>query len=465
MSSGTLPLDTYHRAQAIGSGSYGSVVTVYNDDGEEFALKLFDDTDEEDDDIGLSLGCLREISILRLLRKENSHPNVISIHDVQTGYSDDADEAGAGTDGCLSVAMPLFPLGSVMDAVKSKKIRSKEQKVRVAHGLLSAVAYLHENSIIHRDIKCDNVLIKFDSDGNLHPVLIDFSLAKVVDPSVTIPGGCHMAPNDKAEYDKTHTPSIGTPTYRAPEVIEEEPYSFPSDIWSVGVCLLELLRGKELETNKDKGTISLIQDCLAELPTEQPFPNLIRSLLEKDPTKRPTAMQALEDDVFRKFGLVVNPQTSRKLNLKTALPFENDGESSEQGEENLPPAKANAARGSSAASKMKKVDPVLSKRYKRIRNICQAMEWENRLTAQAALTYSTQMSELCDMDDPDDPQALLDCIILAHKFFEPELTDISGLSDIHGCFEKWDVDEYVDNEGTIFMMLDFCLYPRECTAV
>ena len=41
MSSGTLPLSTYHRAAALGEGTYGSVVVVYNDDGEEFALKLF----------------------------------------------------------------------------------------------------------------------------------------------------------------------------------------------------------------------------------------------------------------------------------------------------------------------------------------------------------------------------------------------------------------------------------------
>mmetsp|Transcript_32674 Transcript_32674/g.96316 ORF Transcript_32674/g.96316 Transcript_32674/m.96316 type:complete len:90 (-) Transcript_32674:25-294(-) len=51
MSSGTLPLATYHRAAALGEGTYGSVVVVYNDDGEGFALKLFlDDEEEEDDD-------------------------------------------------------------------------------------------------------------------------------------------------------------------------------------------------------------------------------------------------------------------------------------------------------------------------------------------------------------------------------------------------------------------------------
>ena len=49
MSSGTLPFSTYHRAQALGEGTFGSVVAVYTNDGEEYALKLFlkDNDDEE----------------------------------------------------------------------------------------------------------------------------------------------------------------------------------------------------------------------------------------------------------------------------------------------------------------------------------------------------------------------------------------------------------------------------------
>jgi hypothetical protein len=49
MSSGTLPLAAYHRAQSLGEGTFGSVVAVFNDDGEEYALKLFlEDEDEEE---------------------------------------------------------------------------------------------------------------------------------------------------------------------------------------------------------------------------------------------------------------------------------------------------------------------------------------------------------------------------------------------------------------------------------
>lgn len=455
MSSGKLPLCTYHRAGALGSGTYGSVVTVYDDDGNEFALKLFlednedDDDDEENEDVGISLGALREISILRLLRHENSHPNIITMHDIQTGFGEDADDAGAGTGGCLSIAMPLFPMGSMLDVIASKAISTKAQKVAIAHGLLNAVAYLHENAILHRDIKSDNVLIQHTNDGSFRAVLIDFSLAKIVDPSVMIPGGLNMMPVKSEESEWTHTPSVGTPTYRAPEVIDQAEYGFPSDLWSVGVCLLELLQGKALEATKDKGALLAISDHVAALPTDQPFPDLIRGMLQKDPSERLTARQALESEVFQKFNMEINPKTFHRIDISKAVPFDSEEEDGQ-----------NQTLSIGSGNKKKCIDPVLSKRYQRIVKICHAMEWDNPLTAQAALTYTTQMSELCDMDDLNDTQAFLDCIILAHKFFERHLMNLSELNEAHKVFENWNIEEYVDNEGTLFMILDFCLFPR-----
>ena len=146
MSSGSLPLGTYHRASQLGSGSYGSVVTVYNDDGEQFALKLFEN-DENDDSSAvpgvIDLGALREISCLRFFRHQNSHPNIVSMVDVQSEFCDDEDEVGAGTDGCLGMALPLFPEGNLLSAISKKLVTSRKAKVLVAHGLLSAIAHLH----------------------------------------------------------------------------------------------------------------------------------------------------------------------------------------------------------------------------------------------------------------------------------------------------------------------------------
>jgi serine/threonine protein kinase len=456
MSSGSLPLITYHRAQSLGSGTYGSVVTVYDDDGNEFALKLFMEDDEEEKEPDISLGALREISILRLLRGENAHPNIIQIHDVQTDFVEE--EGGAGTDGYLGLAMPLFPEGALSEALI--KIRTKHQKLGIAHGILSAVAYLHENSIIHRDIKGDNILLEDAGDGMYRPILIDFSLAKIMDPRIIYGKNAHGL--DAEETEATHTGSIGTPTYRAPEVVDRQPYGLPSDLWSVGVILLEVLQGKPLEANKDNGAIRLVCEGVEALPKDQPFPNLIRGLLQNDPEKRWTARQALDSEVFRKFGFTTHEKTFRILNVNEALPFDSEEDDEESGEND--PAGSNSKNQKNNDKQGKKrVDKTLLKRYQNIQKVCSSMKWNNPMTAQAALTYSIQMSQLDEVDDMKEPQALLDCVVLAHKFFEKDVCYLQELEVGEGgpMFKNWSFEQYIDNEGTLLMMLDFCLYPRE----
>ena len=458
MSSGTLPLTTYHRAQSLGAGTYGSVVTVYDDEGNQFALKLFlEDDDDEDEEIGMSLGALREISALRVFRHEQEHPNLIAIHDVQTEYEDDEDDVGAGTGGCLSMAMPMFPQGPLSDNLTC--LSTKKQKLYVAHGLLSAMAHLHEQGMIHRDLKADNVLLlEADNDDLFQPVLIDFSLAKIMDPMAWY----QISSHGDGEDEPTHTGSVGTPTYRAPEVVNQQAYGLISDMWSVGVILLEVLRGKLLEANKDNLARQLIDEELEKLPQDQPFPNLIRGLLQVDPAKRWTAKQALESPVFtKKFPFPVHERTFTKIDLKAALPFDEAEDEEDNQENNVNNVKGN--KNKQSKKKTNKVDPKLAKRFQTIQNICTSMEWTHPLTAQAALCYSIQMSQLEDeIDNLKESQALLDCCVLAHKFFEPHLTDLNELEEQDtGSFKNWDIETYVDNEGTIFMMMDFCLYPRE----
>jgi serine/threonine protein kinase len=459
MSSGSLPLTTYHRAQSLGSGTYGSVVTVYDDDGQEFALKLFmedDDDDKEEKEPDISLGALREISILRLLRGENAHPNIIQIHDVQTDFVDE--EGGAGTNGYLGLAMPLFPEGALSDALS--KIRTKRQKLGIAHGILSAIAYLHENSIIHRDIKGDNILLEDAGDGMYRPVLIDFSLAKIMDPKIIY--GKNAQSLDAEETEATHTGSIGTPTYRAPEVVDRQPYGLPSDLWSVGVILLEVLQGKTLEANKDNGAIRLVSEGVEALPKDQPFPNLIRGLLQNDPEKRWTARHALDSEVFRKFGFTTHDKTFRILNVNEALPFDIEEDDEDSGENDAAGANTKNQKNNDKQGK-KRADKTLLKRYQIIQKVCSSMKWNNPMTAQAALTYSIQMSQLDEVDDMKESQALLDCVVLAHKFFEKDVCYLQELEVGEGgpMFKNWTFEQYIDNEGTLLMMLDFCLYPRE----
>ena len=66
-------------ASVLGEGAFGSVVSVYSDDGSPAALKIFED---DEDDETLDLATLRELSILRVLRESNGHPGIIPMIDV-----------------------------------------------------------------------------------------------------------------------------------------------------------------------------------------------------------------------------------------------------------------------------------------------------------------------------------------------------------------------------------------------
>eukprot|EP00965_Chrysotila_dentata_P053091 1762010-Pleurochrysis_carterae.AAC.2 len=177
-----MPGLVYYRAATLGSGSYGAVVQVYDDDGNEYAAKLFEEDEEESDDGydeeaedddddyepsggndgALPIGVLREISILRFLN--GAHPNIMRVQDVS-----ELDQDGQRR---LCMVMPKMQ-GDLSAAIANGSLQNK-QKLLIAARLLHALSFMHSHGLIHRDIKPDNVLL--DQDGN--PVLADFSLAK-----------------------------------------------------------------------------------------------------------------------------------------------------------------------------------------------------------------------------------------------------------------------------------------------
>lgn len=483
MSAGDLPFATYHRASQIGEGTYGSVVTVSNDDGEEFALKLFlPDADENDDDgeqrqHPIDLGALREISCLRLLRRpspEDQHPNIVRLHDIQPEWIDESSSAetqGAGTAGYLGMALPLYRAGSLANAIQRKTLAAfpRRVKVHLAHDILCAVAHLHDNGLLHRDIKSDNILLQVHHEANndgiprYQAVLIDFSLAKPVDH--TIYYGKEIA-ESSSENDNhpLHTGEVGTLVYNAPEVLNGEGhYGRPMDVWSVGVILLELLSNESIgdEVTKTKEVEVVIGQNLDRLPPNQPFPDLVRGLLQKDPALRFTARQALEHPLFRKFGFEV--PTVRFLHVATALPY--DGEDTNDNEEKTPETENSSPNASTNLSNHEKRQEQrrLEKRFKTIERVCGTLGARRTITSLAALEYSQQMEQLDDTLDDGiaNSQTLLDCVVLAYRFFEAHVLDLEEMAvQDKGLFANWNLEEYIDNEATLFLILDYCLYPR-----
>src|SRR6185437_6125531 len=106
------------------------------------------------------------------------------------------------------------------------------QAVHIAHGMLQALAAAHARSIIHRDIKPDNLFLVHDNSGSFLVKVLDFGIAKVMD----VAGGMGQ---------KTRTGVLlGTPGYMSPEQIKDSKnVDGRADLWSVGIIFYQLLTG------------------------------------------------------------------------------------------------------------------------------------------------------------------------------------------------------------------------------
>jgi len=120
--------------------------------------------------------------------------------------------------------MELIVGVSVTDLVLYKKKLSEEMSAYILKGVLGGLTYLHQNCVIHRDLKPDNILV----DVNGLVKIIDFGTAT------------RFAISDAIKRRST----VGTPWYCAPEVINSEEYSIQCDIWSLGCMTIEVVSGK-----------------------------------------------------------------------------------------------------------------------------------------------------------------------------------------------------------------------------
>ena len=117
----------------------------------------------------------------------------------------------------------------------------RDTKYRFMVEIASAVAFLHEHDVIHRDLKPDNVLISYNAsvgacgDGLPHTKVADFGLAKAI--ASTSLGG------DMADYYMKS--GVGTTYYMAPEVYQKH-YTLKADIHAMGLIFMSLIRETSL---------------------------------------------------------------------------------------------------------------------------------------------------------------------------------------------------------------------------
>ncbi|KAG2317967.1 hypothetical protein Bca52824_021089 [Brassica carinata] len=242
--------------------------------------------------------------------------------------------------------------GNMANAIKKArgKLFPEERIFKWLAQLLLAVNYLHSNRVLHMDLTCSNIFLpKHD-----HVQLGNYGLAKLINP----------------EKPASLVPGIANSM--CPEVLEDEPYGYKSDIWSLGCCMYEITSHQPAFKAQDKaGLINKInRSLMSPLPIvySSTLKQMIKLMLRKKPEHRPTACELLRNPCLQPYllkcqnlspiYLPVFPINSPKDKARrSSLPgkFVKDREEREKSEvsrslENLYPFWTKAETGSSSSS-------------------------------------------------------------------------------------------------------------------
>lgn len=202
----------YRIVQRIGQGGMGKVYKVTHANlSRTFALKIISEPADTVDTRDLFYREARFASAM-------SHPNITQVVD----FGED-EKVG------MFMVMELVegePLNKMLFEQKRLSVRVA---CEIALQVAEALHYIHQNDVVHCDIKTENILVGEDASGKrrkLHIKLLDFGLARSMTAS------------------RTTSTLSGTPHYVAPERIRGEPASPASDVYGLGILLYEMLTGR-----------------------------------------------------------------------------------------------------------------------------------------------------------------------------------------------------------------------------
>ncbi|XP_053139508.1 serine/threonine-protein kinase 33 isoform X2 [Hemicordylus capensis] len=267
----------YSFGRKLGQGSFGVVIEVtHKETGIKWAIKKMNREKAGSSAVRL---LEREVSIL----KRVNHKHIIHLEEVFE------------TPKRMYLVMELCENGELKEILQRKGHFTENETRHIIQSLASAIAYLHRNDIVHRDLKLENILVKSsdideENEMKLNIKVTDFGLA------VQKMGG------SESMFQST----CGTPIYMAPEVIGAHDYSQQCDVWSIGVIMYMLLCGdppfmagseeKLFEAIK-KGDLHFKHSIWESV--SETAKHVLQLLLKVDPAHRITANELLDNQWIR----------------------------------------------------------------------------------------------------------------------------------------------------------------------
>ncbi|MCG3118058.1 MAG: Serine/threonine-protein kinase PknD [bacterium] len=196
------------------------------------------------------------------------HPNVVTVYDF-----------GETPDGMLYLVMEFLEGMSLGEMLKKKGALPLEQVIEIGLQIGEALYYMHENNVIHRDLKPDNIMLIQDGKGGEVVKVVDFGVAKILEANTRL---------------TRYQARIGSPVYCSPEQYLGQPVDHRSDLYGLGIVFYECLSGhvpfdavSEAELRAAiLHKMPLRLDTKA-VPVTGHMADLVQWLLAKDPNDRP----------------------------------------------------------------------------------------------------------------------------------------------------------------------------------
>ncbi|KAG9278490.1 death-associated protein kinase 2 [Astyanax mexicanus] len=260
--------DFYEIGEILGSGHFGQVRELRERaSGVSWAGKFVKLRRSVSSRLGLERKSVeREVEILQALQ----HTNIMALKDVFESRAE------------VVIVVELIRGGELFDFVAEKENLTEIEAIEFLKQILKGVAFMHSKQIAHFDLKPENIMLSDKKVEHPEIKIIDFGLAQRLTPGEEYRSLC------------------GTPQYIGPEVINYEPLSVASDMWSIGVITYILLSGlSPFQGDTDEETLRNIVDMKYEFEeqyfsqTSDMAKDFIEKLLIKEPSERMTAEECL----------------------------------------------------------------------------------------------------------------------------------------------------------------------------